>query len=259
MPRPAVTRPTRLLILTAMGVALLATAMARGNDQLPPAPSSVETRPADSELAGTGILILDSRDSLPLVKRLLQEFLIETGGDITFDSRQSEIESEVDMLFADDGSASSVLPRISFRFGQEDEANMVAGFLKASDYFLRSNEVCPGNCRFRDLDHDSDHVHIHLTRAAGGEGDTVLAFRFDRREDASGRRLDYDLARNQELRREWLMRYSLLPDEVPDDTPDASSTETAENDPPSHDRSSPATRLFGTRVVVGNPVRSDNR
>ena len=235
----------------ATGAFLLGDSVAFEATNRNPTTARVDASQADNLSTGAGILILDPRDPLPLVRRLLQEFLIETGDGMMLERRRADVAGEVDLLFGGDTNDARGLPWLSLRAAKEAQFNMVAGFLKASDYFLRSDEVCQENCRFRDQDSDGNHVHFHLTRAAGGEGDTVLAFSFDEREQRPGQRLDYDLSDREELRSDWLSRFSLLQEEPPDETLEATKLPSDEHD------GDPVTRLFGARVVVGNPVHSE--
>ena len=65
----------------------------------------------------------------------------------------------------------------------------------------QSDEVCPEDCSFRDLDEDS--FHIHLTKPAGAPGDTVLVLTFQNPYDSpkgSGH------ASALSLGRDWLKR-----------------------------------------------------
>ena len=70
-----------------------------------------------------------------------------------------------------------------------------------SELALQSEKVCPEDCSFRDLDEDS--LHIHLTKPAGGPGDTVLVLKIQESYDSPE---EARLAGALSLRPDWLKR-----------------------------------------------------
>ncbi|MFQ5719181.1 MAG: hypothetical protein ACE5IK_06500 [Acidobacteriota bacterium] len=69
----------------------------------------------DGEPAGTGILILDPRDPLPLVRGRFRDLLSSIGGGFAAEDREAEIEAEIDALL--DGDLSAPLPDLVFSPG----------------------------------------------------------------------------------------------------------------------------------------------
>ena len=181
-----------------------------------------------SRLRGTGILILDPRDSEEMVKERVRRFLFGSEGGILPEARQAEIEREVDALLTADRDTSNQLPQISFVFHRKITLKVFRNLVLESDLARQSEQVCPTACPFRALD---DHgLHIHLTKPLGGHGDTVLALRIDESEGSPEEALRDRLADAMDLRRDWMKRYSELGNEW-----------------------KPVGRLFGVQVFLGDP------
>ena len=129
-----------------------------------------------SQLRGTGFLIVDPRDSQEQIKDRMRRFFSFEGWGVTpSERRRAEIAREVDALFAADGAAPNEFPEVSFRVRQRSSVDLFRVSLMSSELGRQSDEVCPEDCLFRDLDEDS--LHIHLTRPLGSLGDTVLVLR----------------------------------------------------------------------------------
>ena len=155
-----------------------------------------------SQLRGTGFLIVDPRDSQEQIKDRMRRFFSFEGQDVTpSEQRQTEIAREVDALFATDGAAPEEFPEVSFEVRQRSSVDLFRVSLLSSELARQSDEVCPEDCSFRDLDGDS--LHIHLTRPAGGPGDTVLVLRIQEPYDSPE---ESRLAGALPLRPDWLKR-----------------------------------------------------
>ena len=135
--------------------------------------SRAEAASGQTQLHGTGLLIVDPRDSQEQIKDRMHRFFSFEGEDVLApEQRKTEIAREVDALFADDGAAPKELPEITFEFRGNTSVDLFRVSLLSSELARQSDEMCPEGCRFRDL--DEDWLHIHLTRPTGGPGDTVL-------------------------------------------------------------------------------------
>ncbi len=171
-----------------------------------PAEDSDSSRPEvatrQAPLRGSGLLIVDPHDSEDQIKiRLRSLFSFEGQDVIPSAQRQAEIAREVDALFAGDGAVSRELPEVSFEFRQKTSVALFRMSLLRSKLARQSDKVCPEDCSFRDLEEDS--LHIHLTKPAGGPGDTVLVLKIQESYDLPG---EAPLAGALSLRRDWLKR-----------------------------------------------------
>jgi len=155
-----------------------------------------------SPLHGTGLLIVDPRDSQERIKDRMRSFFSFEGLDVSSsEQRQMEIAHKVDALFAADNATSNESPKVFFEFRQDTSLDSFRMSLLSSELARQSDEVCPEDCPFRDLDEDS--LHVHLTAPTGGPGDTVLVLRIRKSHDSpEGGRLVSALS----LRRDWVKR-----------------------------------------------------
>ena len=164
--------------------------------------SRAEVSTRQASLGGSGLLIVDPADSQDQIKARLRSFFSFEGQNVVpSEQRQAEIAREVDALFAADGAVSRGLPELSFEFRQETSAKLFRVSLLDSELARQSDDVCPEDCSFRDLEDDS--LHIHLTKPAGGPGDTVLVLRIQEYYDTPD---EARLAGALSFRRDWLKR-----------------------------------------------------
>lgn len=164
--------------------------------------ASAEDPAREGALRGSGLLIIDPRDSQDQIKTRLRRIFSFAGQDInTSKSRQTEIEREIAALFGDDTSVAEELPEVSFVFHRGASADAFRTSLLNSELVHQSDEVCPEDCVFRDSIEDS--MHIHLTKPVGGPGDTVLVLRIPEPRDWTEEAF---LAGAMSLRREWSKR-----------------------------------------------------
>jgi hypothetical protein len=136
-----------------------------------------------TQLRGTGFLIVDPRDSREQIKDRMRRFFSFEGWGVTpSEQRQTEIAREVDALFAADGAAPNESPEVSFEVHQRSSVKLFRVSLLSSEVVRQSEDVCPEDCLFRDLEVDS--LHVHLTRPMGGLGDTVLVLKIRGADDS---------------------------------------------------------------------------
>jgi len=224
-------RVFRSLLLASICVAMLPSgslASGEGQEQNPYDDAAQVSHP-QSPLRGTGILILDPRDSRDVVKERIHKFFSEVGAEISRDLRQAEIKRQVDALLAADSEA---VPQISLVFRQATTRDIFHGLLLEADSARESEEVCPITCPFRDL--YKDGVHIHLTKPVGGPGDTVIALEIDGPSSSRQKTLDDRLAEALQLRESWLERYPEL-----------------------RNKRKPIARMFGVQIFAGDPLAAE--
>ena len=156
-----------------------------------------------SQIRGTGFLHVDPLDSHEQIKDRMRKFFAFEGQDvIPSEQRQAEIARDVDALFVTDGATRNEFPpEVSFEVRWSSSVDLFHASLLSSELARQSDEVCPSDCSFRDLDEDS--MHIHLTKPTGGSGDTVLVLRFHGLFDSPEERR---LADASSVRPDWLKR-----------------------------------------------------
>ena len=155
-----------------------------------------------SQLRGTGFLFVDPRDSQEQIKGRMRRFFSFEGQDgIPSEQRRLEIARDVDALFAADGAPPNEFLEMRFEVRRSSSVDLFRVSLLSSELARQSDEVCPRDCSFHDLDEDS--FHIHLTKPTGGPGDTVLVLKIHESYDSSEGSL---LADALSVRPNWLKR-----------------------------------------------------
>lgn len=156
-----------------------------------------EPRDGQRRLEGLGFLIADPRDSQGLIKDRIRALFSFDGSEP--ERSRADTSETLDALLASDRTLPGGSPEVLFEFHAVDSIDGFRRNLLNSTLFRQSEQVCPQDCPFRDLDEDS--LHIHLTKPAGGPGDSVLVLTL--REFIASQRPDH-LANALSSSPEWL-------------------------------------------------------
>jgi hypothetical protein len=188
-------------------------------------------RPLQEPLRGSGILIIDRRDREEDVKARLRLFVQEARARLPPEWRQEETRRQIDALLASDLPDPSHVPQLSFFLAPDVTADRVRGYIDNTPSARDSRRVCPAACPLRQM--FANGFHIHLTRPAGGAGDSILAVEFagafSPPSDAVAEAARLEEARHRQLN--LLERYPEM----------------------GYERQ-PAGHLFGARVYLGEPL-----
>ncbi len=231
-------------ILTAGALALLAglpavvSRLHAGADSPParqtrptePEASAQEDREAPPVLRGSGIMILDPRDEPEEITRRFREFLIEARSGAPRPLGNEDMRRQIDALLAGPIEEDR-LPQLSLVFAPGVTRSTVLRTLEGTPSAAASREVCPRACPVAAM--FSQGFHLHLTRAAGSLGDSILAIDLDAGREGAGE--PARLAEAQRRRQSLLERY---PDLGP--------------------ARRPVARLFGVGIFLGEPALPDS-
>ena len=198
-------------------------------EKKPAGPAASSQAENKGKLRGTGMLILDPRDDLEKAKEQLRLLLEQIQSHIPERMRRQANRRQLDALLASDWSDPETLPELAFVFDDEMTAVLLHQFIVQTQVGKASEEYCQISCALEEI-FDQEGVHIHLTRPSGGPGDTVLAVEF------------YD---------------SVGPEGISDAVLEAEVLEFRSQlrdnwEEFGYDRE-PIGRIFGVRVVVGDP------
>ena len=193
--------------------------------------SDEKDRPSSGKgkLRGTGMLILDPRDSSEEAKEMLRKLLEEIHTIIPARLHQEANRRQMEALLAADWADPDSLPELSFIFHEEMTAELLHRFIIDTPTGRASEEFCKIACALDEV-LDREGVHIHLTRPSGGTGGTVLALEFYESEGPGGissETLEAEVLEFRDALRENWEEFG-------------------------YDRE-PIGRIFGVRVVVGDP------
>ena len=237
---PRCRHPDRLLYVTVA----LAGALTLGMGGAAPAPSAHPNppqtrpqaaprpaRPIQEPLRGSGILLIDPRDREEDVKARLRLFVQEARATLPPEWRQEETHRQIDALLASGLPDPDHVPQLSFFLPPDVTADRVRGYIDNTPSARESRRVCPAACPLREM--FASGFHIHLTRSAGGAGDSILAVEFagafSPPSDAAAEAARFEEARHRQ--QNLLERYPEM----------------------GYERQ-PVGRLFGARVYLGEPL-----
>jgi len=161
----------------AAGLAALLTspALTRAQDSGPPQTATADAQISESEqpLRGSGYLIVDPRDSQEQVRKRLSKFVLEVRSSMPPELSREEIRRQVDAFLESDLTSGEDLPQLAMEFPPGVTRDNLIAHLEDTPSARESRRVCPIACPVEAM--FKNGFHIHLTRPAGGPGDSVLA------------------------------------------------------------------------------------
>ncbi|MEE8537499.1 MAG: hypothetical protein V3U86_06360 [Acidobacteriota bacterium] len=215
----------RLVLGSSLAILLAAAvAMAAGEEE-PPQPA----RTAEP-LRGSGYLILDHRDSQETVKARFRKFVDEVRLSVPPELSREETRQQVDAFLESDLTSSEDLPHLDLEFAAGVTRENLIAYLENTASAQESRLICSLSCPVRAMFRNG--FHIHLTRPAGGLGDSVFAL------ELHGSRADHGPKPSQTSTSGLdIERHSLL-----------------DRYPVADDGRKPIGRVFGVRIYLGEPA-----
>jgi hypothetical protein len=124
-------------------------------------------------LRGSGYLIVDPRDSHEKVRQRLRKFVHEVRSSVPPELGREETRRQVDAFLESDLMSDGDLPHLAMEFPPGVTHHNVITHLENTPSARESRHICPLSCPVEAM--FKNGFHIHLTRPAGGPGDSVLA------------------------------------------------------------------------------------
>ncbi len=219
-------RSTRRLALSSSLAILLAAAVAAASEEADPPQTAQATEP----LRASGYLILDHRDSQRMVKARLRKFIDEVRSSVPPGFSREETRRQVDTFLESDLESSEDLPHLNLEFAAGVTPDNLIAYLENTPSAQESRHLCSLSCPVKAM--FKNGFHIHLTRPAGGLGDSVFALELRGARVGHGPNPTQTSTSGLEVERQSLLdRY-----------------------PVAADGRKPVGRMFGVRIYLGEAV-----
>lgn len=180
-------------------------------------------------LRGVGLLILDPRDPPERVKERLRLFLDQVRPNVPEALRQDSNREKLEALLAADWKPGENLPDLDLVFHPDMTVDQIHRYLEMTPVARESAAVCPAACPLRDP--GGTTIHIHLTRPTDSGGDSIILLHLYMSDGSEPVASQDQIDATVEMGKGLTERYGDY----------------------GYDRR-PLTRLFGVRVVAGEPM-----
>lgn len=215
----------RLALGSSLAVLLAAAVAIAAGEEEPP-----QTARASEHLRASGYLILDHRDSQEMVKARLRKFIDEVRSSVPAELSREETRRQVDSFLESDLVSSEDLPQLDLEFAAGVTRDNLIAYLENTPSAQESRHICSLSCPVKSM--FKSGFHIHLTRPAGGLGDSVFALELHGGRADHGPNPAQTSSSGLEIERQSLLdRY-----------------------PVADDGRKSVSRVFGVRIYLGEPV-----